>query len=130
MNVLYASRTYLKNENSQRLLYFTVLIREVVEKRLNSYERKEGSPPSKWEEELEIPERKRDSTINYLTQEPSTLQAQKRLSDTEYLRAPSIDRGPPTQERKPVEEEFQGPDDDAEMRRSLDTEDPTGASEL
>ncbi|KAM6181786.1 LOW QUALITY PROTEIN: radial spoke head protein 3 homolog [Erethizon dorsatum] len=108
-----------------------MLIRDVVEKRLNSYERKDGPPPSEWEDGLDVPGAMRDPTANYVPQELSTPQAQQPLSDTESSQATSNDRRPPTQERRLMEEEeLLGPDEESEMRRSLDMEEPGGASEL
>uniref|UniRef100_A0A8C2YJR1 Radial spoke head 3 n=1 Tax=Chinchilla lanigera TaxID=34839 RepID=A0A8C2YJR1_CHILA len=108
-----------------------MLIREVVEKRLNSYERKDRPAPFKWEDGLDIPAAMRDPTANYEFQEPSTSQAQRPLSDTDYLQTTSGDKGPPTQQRKLIEdEELLGQGEDSEMRRSFEMEEPGGDSDL
>ncbi|EHB07031.1 Radial spoke head protein 3-like protein [Heterocephalus glaber] len=121
---------WLMNEVEKAIDYSIVgrtvldmLIREVVEKRLNVYKRKDTHPPSKWEDGPDIPGTMKDLTASYEPNEISTSQGQRPLADTDYLQTTSNERGPPSQE------EFLGQDEEAERRRSLDIEEPGGASE-
>lgn len=108
-----------------------MLIREVVEKRLNSYENRDRPPPSKWEDGRDTPGTVRGSLANYENQERSTPQAPWLPLDTEHSQATASDRGLPTQERKLTgEEELLGQEEDSEMRRSFDLDETRGTSEL
>ncbi|KAM5228763.1 radial spoke head protein 3 homolog [Ctenodactylus gundi] len=101
-----------------------MLIRDVVERRLNSYEHKEDRQPSLVSEDgLSAPRGPRESTKLYEVPEPGLLQAQRPLADTDDLQRPSGDRGSLSQERRLVEEdELLEQDEEAERRNSIGAE--------
>lgn len=89
---------------------FSVLIREVVEKRLSLYELKEdGQSPPKPEDGLGGPGGVRDSLVDYAFQDHGASPAQRPLPDRDSPpRAPHDGRsveGVSSQEGRPMEEE-------------------------
>uniref|UniRef100_A0A8D2D8R5 Radial spoke head 3 n=1 Tax=Sciurus vulgaris TaxID=55149 RepID=A0A8D2D8R5_SCIVU len=119
---------WLMNEVEKTMEYSMVgrtvldlLIREVVEKRLNNYEQKENRDPSLRSEGPNGPGAMGQTLGGYF----NLSQTQRPLSDRDYLQRTQYDTRSSSQERRFMEErELLGQDEDTEMRRTLGKTDP------
>lgn len=116
MNILYSSVSQhynyqnTKNHSDFCTYNFSVLIREVVGKRLSLYERKEDRHSSlKPEDGLSGPGGMRDPPVGYEFQDHGASQAQRPLPDTDSLQRTPYDamymERVSSQDRKLMEEE-------------------------
>lgn len=117
---------WLMNEVEKTMEYSMVgrtvldmLIREVVERRLNNYEQKENRDPSLRSEGPYGPGAMRGDLGSY---DPNIAQTQSPFLDRDYLQRA------PYQDRQFMEEgALLGQDEDTEMRKALGKEDPAAA---
>ncbi|KAM4817247.1 radial spoke head protein 3 homolog [Urocitellus parryii] len=123
---------WLMNEVEKTMEYSMVgrtvldmLIREVVERRLNTYEQKDNRYPSLRSEGFYDPRVMGETLGSY---DPNLPQTQEPLLGTDYLQGAQYGRRSYSQERRFMEEGvLLEQEEDTEMRKTLGKEDPSAA---